>query len=175
MKRLSLRNNRLRLETSGGLPIILEESIEYISNEWKQNWNMSTCHQLDLESLGSWPTMPKIFPGTGSHCLVLCKSPQVVKCLEFCAGRSHLSWSWSCSSRQGMQMGSHKSKSGGLVPKDSVTSEWLEMVCLASRQYMYISLNNKHKAIMSSASVLIFLPFLCASIMSACAADLWRC
>ena len=34
MNRLSLRNNRLKLETSGGLPIILEESIEeYTSNE----------------------------------------------------------------------------------------------------------------------------------------------
>ena len=38
---LSLRNNRLKLETLGELPIILEESIEeYISNEWKQNWKM---------------------------------------------------------------------------------------------------------------------------------------
>ena len=35
---LSLRNNRLKLETLGELPIILEESIEeYISNELKQN------------------------------------------------------------------------------------------------------------------------------------------
>ena len=25
---------------------------------------MSTCNRLDLESLGSWPTMPKNFPGT---------------------------------------------------------------------------------------------------------------
>ena len=31
--RLSLRNNRLKFETSGELPIILEESIEYTSNE----------------------------------------------------------------------------------------------------------------------------------------------
>ena len=29
MKRLSLRNNCLKLETSGELPIILEESIEF--------------------------------------------------------------------------------------------------------------------------------------------------
>ena len=44
MDRLSLRNNRLKLETSGDLPIILEESmVEYTSsNEWKQNWKMST-------------------------------------------------------------------------------------------------------------------------------------
>ena len=29
-----------------------------------QNRKMSTCNRLDLESLGSWPTMPKNFPGT---------------------------------------------------------------------------------------------------------------
>ena len=43
MNRLSLRNNQLRLETSGELPpIISEESTEdYISNEWKhQNRKM---------------------------------------------------------------------------------------------------------------------------------------
>ena len=33
MNRLSLRNNRLKLETSRELPIILEESIEHTSNE----------------------------------------------------------------------------------------------------------------------------------------------
>ena len=66
MNWLSLRNNRLKLETSGELPIILEESIaEYTPTEWKQNWKiMSTCNWLDLESLGSWPTMPKNFLGT---------------------------------------------------------------------------------------------------------------
>ena len=64
MNRLSLRNNnRLKLETSTNLPIILEESIEeYTFNKWKQNRMMSTCNQLDLESLGSWHTMPKNFP-----------------------------------------------------------------------------------------------------------------
>ena len=31
----------------------------------KHNWKMSTCNRLDLESLGSWPTMPKNFPGIG--------------------------------------------------------------------------------------------------------------
>ena len=50
---LSLRNNRLKLETLGELPTILEESIEeYTSSEWKQNQEMSTYNQLDLESLG---------------------------------------------------------------------------------------------------------------------------
>ena len=29
---------------------------------------MSTCNRLDLESLGSWPTMPKNFPGTAEDC-----------------------------------------------------------------------------------------------------------
>ena len=28
---------------------------------------MSTCNQLDLESLGTWLTMPINFPGTGLH------------------------------------------------------------------------------------------------------------
>ena len=65
MNRLSLRNNRLKSETIGGLPIILEESMEYISNEWKQNQKMWTCNRLDSESLRSWPTMSKNFPGTG--------------------------------------------------------------------------------------------------------------
>ena len=36
-------------------------------NEWKQQIRkMSTCSQLDLESLESWPTMSKNFPGTGT-------------------------------------------------------------------------------------------------------------
>ena len=34
---------------SGELPIVLEESIEYTSNEWNQK--MSTCNRLDLGSL----------------------------------------------------------------------------------------------------------------------------
>ena len=33
MKQLSLRNNQLKFQTSGGLPIILEEFVEYTSNE----------------------------------------------------------------------------------------------------------------------------------------------
>ena len=53
MNRLSSRNNWLKFKTSGDLPIVLEESIEYTSNEWKQNRKMSTCDRLDLESLGS--------------------------------------------------------------------------------------------------------------------------
>ena len=68
MNWLRFRNNWLKLENSGELPIILEESIEYTSNEWKRNRKLSTCnHRLDLESLGSWPTLyaPKTnFPGT---------------------------------------------------------------------------------------------------------------
>jgi hypothetical protein len=39
-----------------------------------------------------------------------------------------------------------------------------------------IYLHNKHKAIiMASAALLICLPCLCVSIMSACATDFWRC
>ena len=50
MYRLSLRNKRLKLEISGELPINIEESIAYSSNEWKQNRKMSTCNRLDLDS-----------------------------------------------------------------------------------------------------------------------------
>ena len=80
MNRLGLRNNRLKLETSGELLIILEESIqEYTSNEWKQNQKMmSTCNRLDLESLGSWLTMPQNLPGNGMWCSIL-KSSTLVK------------------------------------------------------------------------------------------------
>ena len=31
-----------------------------------QNRKMSTCNRVDVESLGSSPTMPKNFPGIGS-------------------------------------------------------------------------------------------------------------
>ena len=31
---------------------------------------MSTCNQLDLESLGSWPTMPKNFSGTRVEAMI---------------------------------------------------------------------------------------------------------
>ena len=59
MNQLSLRNNRLKFKTSGELPIVLEEYVEeYTLNEWKQHRKMSTCNRLDLESLGSWPTLP---------------------------------------------------------------------------------------------------------------------
>ena len=34
---------------------------------------MLTCHWLDLESLGSWPTMPKNFPGTWAECTSMFK------------------------------------------------------------------------------------------------------
>ena len=57
-RRLSLRNNRLKFKALGNLLTILKESIEYTSNEWKhKNRKMSTCNRLDLESLGSWPTL----------------------------------------------------------------------------------------------------------------------
>ena len=62
MIRLSLRNNWSKFKTSWNLQIILEESIECTSDEWKQNQRMLKCNQLDLESLGSWQNMPKNFP-----------------------------------------------------------------------------------------------------------------
>ena len=67
---VELRNNWLKfIKSSGELPIIFEESLEYALNEWKRNRNMSTCNRLDLESLGSWPTLyAQKLPG---HCLAL--------------------------------------------------------------------------------------------------------
>ena len=60
MNRSGLRNNRLKfIETSGGSPIVLKESMieytgRYIIFKWKQqNRKMSTCNRLDLDSLGS--------------------------------------------------------------------------------------------------------------------------
>ena len=54
MNRLSLRNNQLKLETSGELPIILEKSVTSNMPQMnKANWKMSTCNRLDLELLGS--------------------------------------------------------------------------------------------------------------------------
>ena len=58
----SLQMIRLKfMETSGGLPIILEESIEYTSNKRKQTWKMSTCNRITRiltdyaqESGGQW-------------------------------------------------------------------------------------------------------------------------
>ena len=52
----------------------------------KQNRKMSTCNRLDLESLGSWPTIYahfKNFLGTGlSHTLVVAPVPFQLKCLR---------------------------------------------------------------------------------------------
>jgi hypothetical protein len=64
MNRLCLRNNRLKFDTSGGLPIIWGIYTRIYLKWRKKNKKMSTCNRLDLESLGSWPTMPKNFPGT---------------------------------------------------------------------------------------------------------------
>ena len=44
----------------------------------KQNHKMSTCNQLDLESLGSWPTMPKNFLGIGGHFPLHTKSQPLI-------------------------------------------------------------------------------------------------
>ena len=68
MNRLSLRNNRLKFQTQRITDHF--RGIYRIYLRWikKKNWKMSTCNQLDLESLGSWPTMPKNFPGTRVGC-----------------------------------------------------------------------------------------------------------
>ena len=62
MNRLSSRNNQLKFETAGNLPIILEEFIEIYPNLIKENRKMSTYNRLDLQTLGSQPVMPKNLP-----------------------------------------------------------------------------------------------------------------
>ena len=65
MNRLNLRNIRLKFKTAGKLPTILKEFIEYTPNLIKENRRMSTCNQLDSQTLGSQPIMPKKLP---DHC-----------------------------------------------------------------------------------------------------------
>ena len=65
MNRLSLRSQRLKFKTAGKFPIVLEQSMEYTSKLIKKNWKISTCSQLDLDTLGSRPIMHKNLPG---HC-----------------------------------------------------------------------------------------------------------
>ena len=63
MNRWSLRNNRLKLETSRELPIVLEESIEeYASSSYNKNRKMSTCDRLDLGI--TWTLTDYICPKT---------------------------------------------------------------------------------------------------------------
>jgi hypothetical protein len=65
MNRLSLGNNRLKFETAGEIPIVLEEFIgEYTPIFIKENQRMSTCSRLDLQTLGSRydRLCPKISP-----------------------------------------------------------------------------------------------------------------
>ena len=61
MNWLSSRNYRLKLKTSGILPIILEESIWNVPQ--KENPKITTCIRLDLETLGYRPILPKNLPG----------------------------------------------------------------------------------------------------------------
>ena len=69
MNRLSLRNNRLKLETAGKLPIILEEFYRIYPNLIKEIRRMSTtCNRLDLQTLVFQPIMPKNLP---NHCATL--------------------------------------------------------------------------------------------------------
>ena len=70
MNWLSLRNKRLKFNTSAKPSIILVEFREYsiIPQSNKENETMSTCHnRLDLETVGSRLVMPKISPDTVSN------------------------------------------------------------------------------------------------------------
>jgi hypothetical protein len=51
MNRLSLRNDRLKFETAGILPIVVEEYIEHAPNLIKEHRKMSTCNRLDLQTI----------------------------------------------------------------------------------------------------------------------------
>ena len=71
MNQLSSRNNRLKFQ---GFRRFTDHfrGIYGMYFIWRkhQNRKMLTCNQLDLESRGSWPTMPKNFPGIGHGILV---------------------------------------------------------------------------------------------------------
>ena len=78
MNWLSSRNNRLKLETSGDLPIISEESMYRICLRWRkqQNRKMSTCNQpvgfRITRIILSDSYLPKnFFPGLWSKHLVI--------------------------------------------------------------------------------------------------------
>ena len=49
-----LADEPIKFKTWGNLPIILEKSIEYTSNECKWYRKMSACDRLDLKSLRNW-------------------------------------------------------------------------------------------------------------------------
>ena len=65
--RLSLRNKSVE---AGDFRRVTDHlrGIYRVHLKWvKQNWKMSTCNRLDLESLRSWPTMSKNLLGTGTY------------------------------------------------------------------------------------------------------------
>jgi hypothetical protein len=53
----------LKFKTPGRLPIIFKEFIEYTLNLMKKNQKMPMWNQVDLETLGYQPVMPKNLPG----------------------------------------------------------------------------------------------------------------
>ena len=59
---LTCRSNWLKFKTSGKLPIILEESMDYTLINEEKNRKKPTCSRLDMETLGSRPNMPKNLP-----------------------------------------------------------------------------------------------------------------
>ena len=77
MNRLSLRNNRLKFETLGELPIVLKrnlQNIPQINERIKTGRCQHVTNRLDLESLARILDrlyMPTNFPGTGQWVLVV--------------------------------------------------------------------------------------------------------
>ena len=65
-----MKNNRLKFKTLEKLPINLEKNLRIYLKLIKKNQKITTCNQLDLETLGSWPIMPKnLFGHRMNDCL----------------------------------------------------------------------------------------------------------
>ena len=78
MKRLSLRNTRLKFKTiAGKSPIILEGVYRLYPSLIKENRRMSLCNRLDLQTLGSQTVMmPKNLPITDRNSSQLFSNPE---------------------------------------------------------------------------------------------------
>ena len=57
------KNDQLKVEISGRLPICFRGICRMNLKSVKKNRKITTCNRLDLETLGFWLIMPKILPG----------------------------------------------------------------------------------------------------------------
>ena len=81
MNRLSLRNNRVKvIKTAGKLPSLLEDIYRICPNLIKENWRISTCNRLDLQ------TLARISTGCGAQ-----KSPRsLCECIYWTSFIRHI-------------------------------------------------------------------------------------